>query len=80
MIVFVLLSLTSAGLAAHSAVMTWRAGREVRDLRQRYAEALALIALAARAEGAAAPELRGACERLLTDHHVTARLVSDTIH
>jgi hypothetical protein len=78
---FALLVIASAGLSGVSAALTWRTWRELRALRQRYAEALALIALAARAEPAiAAPELRASCERLLTAHQVTARLVSNTIH
>lgn len=67
----VALSITSAAVSSGAAWVAWYTRRRVERLTSRYADAVALIALIARADPpVAAPEVRAACDRLLVAHGV----------
>jgi hypothetical protein len=75
------LSMAAAAVSAFTAWVAWRARRRAEELTSRYADAVALIALMARAEPPlVAPEVRAACERLLGAHGVEVQITSDRIH
>ena len=74
----------SAGVAALAAYLAWRARRVVRDLAAhhetlttRYAGAIAVIVLVARADPPVAhPQVIALCERILAEHQIEQATVT----
>jgi hypothetical protein len=75
------LSIVSVLISVAAAVVAWRLKRLARDLGQRYADAIGLIAAIAHVEPpVAAPEVRAKCLRLLDAHHVEVTCAGGTVH
>ena len=69
------LSLAAVIVSSAAAVSAWRQRRRIEQLTSRYADAVAIVALIARAEPPlAASEVRAACERLLDAHGVNVTI------
>jgi hypothetical protein len=74
-------SVLAAIVSGCAAVAAWRQRRYVQHLADRYAEAIGLVAIVARADPpVAAPEVRAACDRLLVAHGVEVSITGGRVH
>jgi hypothetical protein len=71
------LSIVAMLVSGGAAYAAWRARHLARDLASRYADAIALIILVARADPPVAHrDIVAACERLITAHKIVATCTS----